>query len=89
MTAKNSNGDNLNVGGDIVYVNITNACTKGVNYTCNLDPDAITVLDSRIHDLMKDNSDGTYTYDYKVTRPGTITISVLLYTQGGVYVDYF
>ena len=89
VTPKNSNGDNLKVGEDIVYVSITNACTKGVNYPCNLDSDAITLLDSNIRAQMKYSSDGTYTYDYKVPKPGTITISVLLYTQGGVYVDYF
>ena len=38
---------------------------------------------------MTDNSDGTYTYNYQVTRPGTITVAVLLYTQGGVYNEFF
>ena len=38
---------------------------------------------------MTDNLDGTYTYNYSVSRPGQITISVLQYTQGGVYQEYF
>ena len=38
---------------------------------------------------MTDNHDGTYTYNYTVSRPGQITVSVLHYTHGGVYAEYF
>ena len=38
---------------------------------------------------MTDNSDGTYTYNYHVANPGTITVSVILYTQNGVYSEFF
>ena len=38
---------------------------------------------------MTDNSNGTYSYNYSVTRPGVITVSILLYTQGGVYNEFF
>ena len=38
---------------------------------------------------MTDNSNGIYTYNYQVARPGSITIDVLLYAQGGVYNEFF
>ena len=84
-----SSGANINTGGEIIYVEITNACTKGVNYACVPDTGAYTVLTSSISAQMTDNSDGTYIYNYQVTRPETITVAVLLYTQGGVYNEFF
>ena len=89
MTAKDSFGASINTGGEVIYVEITNACTKGVNFVCVPDTGAYTVLSSSISAKMTDNSNGTYTYNYQVTRPGTITISVLLYTQRGVYNEFF
>ena len=82
-------GANINTGGEIIYVEITNACTKGFNFACVPDTGAYTVLTSSISAQMTDNSDGTYTYNYQVTRPETITVAVLLYTQGGVYNEFF
>ena len=38
---------------------------------------------------MTDNLDGTYTYNYTVSRPGQITVSILQYTLGGVYQEYY
>ena len=38
---------------------------------------------------MTDNGDGTYSYSYTVTRPGIITVAILLYTQGGVFNEFF
>lgn len=32
MTAKDSSGTNVGVGNEVVFVEITNACTKGKNY---------------------------------------------------------
>ena len=89
VTAKNSSGANINTGGEVIYVEITNSCTKGVNFACVLDTGANTALTNSISAQMTDNSNGTYTYNYQVPMPGTITVSVLLYTQGGVYGEYF
>ena len=47
------------------------------------------MLTSDIVAQMTDNHDGTYTYNYSVTRPGQITVSVLHYTNGGVYQEFF
>ena len=38
---------------------------------------------------MTDNGGGTYSYSYTVTRPGIITVAILLYTQGGVFNEFF
>ena len=38
---------------------------------------------------MTDNSDGTYTYNYVVNRPGKITVVVFLYKQGGIYNEFY
>ena len=89
MTAKDSSGTNVGVGNEVVFVEITNACTKGNNYEWVANADRQTVLTSDIVAQMTDNHDGTYTYNYNVTRPGQITVSVLHYTNGGVYQEYF
>ena len=39
--------------------------------------------------MMMDNLDGTYSYNYLVTRPGIITIAIILYSQGAVYSEFF
>ena len=89
VTAKDSFGANIITGDEVIYVEITNACTKGFNFACVPDTGAYTVLTSSISAQMTDNSDGTYTYNYQVTRPETITVAVLLYTQGRVYNEFF
>mmetsp|Transcript_7226 Transcript_7226/g.8205 ORF Transcript_7226/g.8205 Transcript_7226/m.8205 type:complete len:113 (+) Transcript_7226:557-895(+) len=38
---------------------------------------------------MTDHLNGTYSYQFSVSRPGRITVSVLLYTVGGVYGEYY
>ena len=89
MTAKDSTNTNVGVGNEIVFVEITNACTKGNNYWWYPNTGRQTVLTSDIVAKMTDNLDGTYTYNYSVSRPGQITVSVLHYTNGGVYAEYF
>ena len=89
MTAKDSTSTNVGVGNEVVFVEITNACTKGNNYEWVANSGRQTVLTSDIVAQMTDNQDGTYTYNYSVPRPGQITVSVLHYTNGGVYAEYF
>ena len=47
------------------------------------------MLTSSIDTQMTDNGGGTYSYSYTVTRPGIITVAILLYTQGGVFNEFF
>ena len=44
---------------------------------------------SSINTMIGDNLDGTYSYNYSVARPGVITIAIFLYTQGGVFNEFF
>ena len=89
VTAKDSSSTNVGYGNDIFYVEITNACTKGNNYEWVANSGRDTVLTSDITKQLYDNLDGTYYYTYSVSRPGAITISVILYTLGGVYSEYY
>lgn len=89
VTAKDSASANVGSGNDLFFVEITNACTKGTNFECVADAGRQTVLTSDIVQPMYDNLDGTYYYTYSVSRPGKITVSPLLYTQGAVYSEYY
>jgi hypothetical protein len=35
------------------------------------------------------NGDGTHSYSYTINLDGKITYSIILYTQGGIYSEYF
>ena len=72
-----------------MYVEVTNAWTKGNNYEWVANVGRETVLSSDLVSQMTDNRDGTYTYSFSVSRPGQITISLLHYTLSGVYQEYF
>jgi len=48
-----------------------------------------TVLQNEINVQMADNLDGTYTYSYSTDSAGEITMYVLLYTQFGVFAEFF
>ena len=70
MTAKDSTSTNVGVGNEVVFVEITNAWTKGNNYQWVANAGRQTVLIDEIIAQMTDNHDGTYTYNYSVSRPG-------------------
>jgi hypothetical protein len=38
---------------------------------------------------MTDNHDGTYIYNFSADLDGPITLNILLFTQFGVYAEYF
>ena len=38
---------------------------------------------------MTDNSDGTYRVEYTIPQDGTVTVSIVLAAQGGLYAEYF
>ena len=66
-----------------------NESTKGYNFGLTPVSGAQTVLDSEIFEQMAMSTDGSYQYSFTVTRYGKITICILLYTQYGVYEEYY
>ena len=66
-----------------------NESTKGYNFGLTPVSGAQTVIDSEIFEQMIMSTDGSYHYSFTVTRYGKITICILLYTQNGVYEEYY
>ena len=62
MTAKDSSGANISVGGDLFYVRISNQCTITSQVLWTENSGAVQTLSTVTEDLMKDNQNGTYRY---------------------------
>ena len=90
VTTKDSTGTDRNVGGDIFFIRIENQCnsTTGM-FECQDVTNQDQVLQTEIETQMYDSLNGTYYYTYSTQLNGTITITVILYTQYGIYGEYF
>ena len=73
----------------LLFIQITNESTKGANFNLTPATGQQIVLDQDIFEQMTLGTDGTYQYSFTLTKVGKITIWVLLYTQGGAFVEYF
>jgi cysteine-rich repeat protein len=89
VTARDSDGNNTGVGGDIFWAYVRNECEKSNGFKCYDAPNQVKVLDPEINGRMLDNQDGTYTYNFTTKREGRITVYVNLYTRFGVFVEWF
>ena len=89
LTAKDSSGNNIGVGGETIFVMVANQCTRDTNMSCTPVSGATTVVASTIVGQMTDNGDGTYSYSYTVSVPGKITVSVIVAVRMGVTGEYF
>ena len=89
VTAKDSSSNNIGHGGDLFYIQISNPWTRQGNFDWIATTGAVSVLSSSILTLMNDNSNGTYSYTYTASIPGSVTVSVILYSQGWVYNEYY
>ena len=89
VIAKNYSGVNRNVGGDLFYVQISNHCTFVSNFECAPVAGARQTIAGPIFDLMRDHGDGVYTYEYSVVNSGRLSVSVILFNQGKIHVDYY
>ena len=89
LTAKDSSGNNVGVGGETIFVMVANQCMRGTNMSCIPVSGAATVVSSTTVGQMTDNGDGTYSYSYTVSVPGKITVSVIVAVRKGVAGEYF
>ena len=89
LTAKDSSGNNIGVGGETIFVMVANQCTRSSNMSCIPVSGATSVIASTIVEQMTDNGDGTYSYSYTVSVPGKITVSVIVAVRKGVAGEYF
>ena len=89
LTAKDSSGNNIGIGGETVFIMISNEWARGTNMNWNVVTGATTVLSSQILTKMTDNGDGTYSYSYSVSVPGKITVWVFVAVRKGVAGEYF
>ena len=89
LTARDSSGTNLGVGGDLIYISITNQCTRGTNMKWDAVSGAANVISNPINAQMNDNGDGTYSYSYSVSSPGAITIAIVVVAKVGVSGVYY
>ena len=73
LTAKDSAGNNVGTGGELVYIFITNECTISGN-VCNIVGGATATLSTPITGDMTDNGDGTYSYSFTLeNNSGKVT----------------
>ena len=89
VTARDSSGNLRGVGNDIFWIKIENQWSKATEFYWYDVSNQRKVLQTEIDAQMTDNLDGTYTYTYSTDLDGTISVSVLLYTEYGVYAEYF
>ena len=61
VTAKDSLGNNISVGGDMFYIRFSNECSITSQVSWSQVIGAANVLASPIEALMTDNGNGTYT----------------------------
>jgi hypothetical protein len=89
VTAKDSSGNRITIGGETIYIHITNHCTRGANMAWNIVASTPSILASDITAQMTDNSDGTYTYTTSFSTQGRATIQILLLTIDGVSSTFY
>jgi hypothetical protein len=82
VIARDSFGVALTTGGAHFRIEIYNECNPTSDYQWVEVGGAIQVLSSPIISDMQDNGDGTYYYDYTLTREGPVIVQVILLTNG-------
>lgn len=89
VQAVDEQGNDRTTGGDFFFLHIEQLCYVTDNYRCDLSLLQDNVATLPIIKQMTDNGDGTYYADYLVPEAGTMTVSVVLLRQGGLYAEYF
>lgn len=76
VTAKDSSGTPIGVGGETLIAEVHNEWTLDADYYWTEVASARQVLSSPLVGTMTDNADGTYSYTYSVTLDGIVTVFV-------------
>ena len=81
VTAKDAGSSNVGSGGEFIYVQITNECTKSSNFECTVVGGADNTISTPVFEVMTDNNDGTYSYSWTPDNEGTLSISVIRFND--------
>ena len=71
VTAKDSSGNTITTGGELLMVRITNLWSYANSHYCSSNG-VTTTLSSIVSDMMVDNGNGTYSYSYTITFVGKL-----------------
>lgn len=76
LTAYDTDNAKMTTGGLEILIKVTNECTKNASGGCTPVASSNKALSTEIVTLMKDNSDGTYTYEFETeATEGKITVA--------------
>eukprot|EP00826_Nyctotherus_ovalis_P008032 TRINITY_DN12073_c0_g1_i2.p1 TRINITY_DN12073_c0_g1~~TRINITY_DN12073_c0_g1_i2.p1 ORF type:complete len:294 (-),score=34.62 TRINITY_DN12073_c0_g1_i2:46-927(-) len=97
LEAYTSSGARKTIGGDVIYLNVTNGCKKGLNIYCvRLGSNDLyysnNVLSQPLLKRMTDHKNGTYKAKYTITETentGYISLIFLKMTNGKIYGECF
>ena len=73
VVAKDSSGNNRNVGGDKFYIRVDNRSTWSDGFSCTFVAGSPTTITTPIFALMTDQGNGNYVYTYTVNINGYLT----------------
>lgn len=89
VTARNSQGANLNTGGEAVYISIINQCTRAAKITWIPVNGATNVLTATINSSMTDFGNEDYSYTFSVAVLDSITVAAVVSRCSGVSGAYY
>ena len=80
-------------GGEAPTFRLEDRCATANNDIRCTDSASSSVTGLPIEALMTDNTDGTYSYSFTtpggITEDAVVTASIMVYTSGGLYAEYF
>lgn len=77
-------------GGDFFFLHVDNRCAIGSNFLCEeIYSTSYIFTDSSLIKQMTDNSDGTYTVTYQISKDGYASVQIFLAKNGGFLAEYF
>ena len=86
------NGSPRTVGGDLIFMNVTNYCERQGNFPCIRSTNTLygpNILTKPIMQQLTDHNDGTYTGSLNISTAGNVTLDLFLFNNSGLYGEYF